>query len=50
MLLGKVNQNVSKIKIKADSQGQKCLYQSIYGVEGILLWTFSLMSSGSIMI
>lgn len=24
MLLGKVNQNVSNIKIRADSQGQKC--------------------------
>lgn len=42
MLLGKVNQNVSKIKIKADSQRQKCLCQSKYGVEWILLWSFFL--------
>lgn len=39
MLLGKANQNVSKIKIRADSQRQKCLCQSKYGVEGIVLWT-----------
>lgn len=51
MLLGKVNQNVSNIKIRADSQRQKChvCAKVNMGWRGFLLWTFFLMLSGSLM-
>jgi len=52
MLLGKVNENVSNIKVRADCQGQKChvcAKVNTGGRGGILLWTSFLMSSGSLM-
>lgn len=42
MQLGKVNQNVSNIKIRPDSQGQKCHFcaKVNMGGEGIPVWIF----------